>query len=70
MTNWDRFEHGQLIARVDGGPAGVYYCETVDQYSEAILSIIMHKGTGLYNVSYLTHEGKEVDGDRTTESKT
>jgi hypothetical protein len=58
MTDWERFEQGQLIARVDGGPAGVYYCETVDAYREAVTQVILGNSHGLWETTYYTHTGK------------
>lgn len=49
---WYDFVSGRALARVDGGTAGVYYCEDKEQYSDAIYKIICHHGTGLYKVTY------------------
>jgi hypothetical protein len=63
MTNWEKFEQGQLFARVDGGPAGVYYCKTVDAYREAVTQVILGRGSGLWETTYYTQEGKLYESD-------
>ena len=66
MNNWEKFKHGQLLIRVDGGPAGVYYCCDVNEYQDAIGQVIAFHGTGLYTTSYYTHEGKPYESDNRT----
>lgn len=61
--DWYDFKSGLALARVDGGPAGVYYCETKEQYEDAVYQIICAKGTGLYEVTY--EEIPDEQGDNT-----
>jgi hypothetical protein len=50
---WYDFKDGNALARVDGGPAGVYYCETVEQYEDAVYQIICFtNGTGLHKTTF------------------
>jgi hypothetical protein len=60
--DWYDFRSGLALARVDGGPAGVYYCETKEQYEDAVYQIICATGTGLYEVTYEeTPDGYRTD---------
>lgn len=59
-TRWQRFKLGKLFIRLDGGPAGVYYCETAEQYHDAVCRIILSGGSGLQEVRYFDFEGEEV----------
>lgn len=61
--DWYDFSSGLALARVDGGPAGVYYCETIDAYREAVTQVIMGRGSGLWETTYYTYEGKLYDTD-------
>lgn len=54
MTTYQDFVKGKALARVDGGIAGVYYCETRQEFEDAVYRIVMHStGDGLYEVEFM-----------------
>lgn len=50
---WQDFIKGQATARVDGGSAGVYYCNSIEEFRQAVYKIVMSNTSGLYEVEFL-----------------